>query len=82
MRIKGVARKVDELGRITIPSEYRRMLKINNNDTMNIHIEGKGLVLLPVMIECQLCCNTEDLISISDYVICSECFKTFKDYFN
>lgn len=38
-------RKVDELGRIVIPIEIRKQLKINEGDTLNIVVENQKIIL-------------------------------------
>ncbi|MDZ4610950.1 AbrB/MazE/SpoVT family DNA-binding domain-containing protein [Bacillus cereus] len=45
MKNKGVARKVDELGRIVMPVELRRNLGIVEGTTLDFHIEGENIVL-------------------------------------
>ncbi|UDW00820.1 AbrB/MazE/SpoVT family DNA-binding domain-containing protein [Bacillus cereus] len=45
MKNTGVARKVDELGRIVIPVELRRTLGIVEGTTLDFHIEGENIVL-------------------------------------
>lgn len=38
-------RKVDELGRVVIPIEIRKQLKISEGDTLNIVIENQKIIL-------------------------------------
>ena len=45
MKSTGVVRKIDELGRIVIPKEIRKVLNINSNDDLEIKIENNGIVL-------------------------------------
>ncbi|MEM5669945.1 AbrB/MazE/SpoVT family DNA-binding domain-containing protein [Bacillus cereus] len=45
MKNTGVARKVDELGRVVIPVELRRTLGIVEGTTLDFHIEGENIVL-------------------------------------
>ncbi|MDA2423655.1 AbrB/MazE/SpoVT family DNA-binding domain-containing protein [Bacillus cereus] len=45
MKNTGVARKVDELGRIVIPVELRRTLGIAEGTSLGFHIEGENIVL-------------------------------------
>ncbi|MEW4213421.1 AbrB/MazE/SpoVT family DNA-binding domain-containing protein [Bacillus thuringiensis] len=45
MKNKGVARKVDELGRIVIPVELRRTLGIVEGTTLDFHVERENIVL-------------------------------------
>jgi len=71
-----------KVGRIVIPSEYRRILNVSAGDYLSIHLEGKKVVMVPSAVECQSCSNTDDLITISDFTLCSECFKKIKRYFD
>jgi len=41
----GVTRRIDELGRIVIPKEIRKNLKIRNNDELMININDDNIVL-------------------------------------
>ncbi|MEB9547709.1 AbrB/MazE/SpoVT family DNA-binding domain-containing protein, partial [Bacillus cereus] len=45
MKYTGVARKVDELGRVVIPVELRRTLGITEGIALDFHVDGKNIVL-------------------------------------
>lgn len=45
MKNTGVARKVDELGRVVIPVELRRTLGIVEGTTLDFHVQGENIVL-------------------------------------
>ncbi|WP_144517048.1 AbrB/MazE/SpoVT family DNA-binding domain-containing protein [Bacillus thuringiensis] len=45
MKNTGVARKVDELGRVVIPVELRRPLGIAEGTALDFHVEGENIVL-------------------------------------
>ncbi|MEX5519923.1 AbrB/MazE/SpoVT family DNA-binding domain-containing protein [Bacillus cereus] len=45
MKNTGVARKVDELGRVVIPVELRRTLGIAEGTALGFHVEGGDIVL-------------------------------------
>ena len=48
MRATGIVRRVDDLGRIVIPKEVRRSLKLKEGDALEIFISNEGeLVLKP-----------------------------------
>lgn len=53
MKSTGIVRRIDELGRIVVPIEMRRALDIGERETMEISVEGDGIVLLPR--PCGLC---------------------------
>lgn len=45
MKSTGIVRKVDELGRITLPIELRRSLGLGEKDPVEIFIDGDKIVL-------------------------------------
>ncbi|MED1412838.1 AbrB/MazE/SpoVT family DNA-binding domain-containing protein [Bacillus paramycoides] len=45
MKNTGVARKVDELGRVVIPVELRRTLGIAEGTALDFHVDGENTVL-------------------------------------
>lgn len=45
MKNTGVARKVDELGRVVIPIELRRTLGIAEGTSLDFHVDGENIVL-------------------------------------
>lgn len=45
MKSTGIVRKVDHLGRIVVPKEIRRTLKIHDKDPLEIFVEGDRVVL-------------------------------------
>lgn len=46
MKSTGIVRKIDELGRIVIPKEIRKNLRIRVGDPLEIYIEQDGKVIL------------------------------------
>ena len=45
MEASGIVRRIDELGRIVIPKEIRKNLKIKDNDQIEISIENEKIIL-------------------------------------
>lgn len=41
----GVVRRLDELGRITLPMELRRALDLTDRDSLHIYVEGHRIIL-------------------------------------
>ena len=58
----GLVRKVDELGRMVIPSELRKTLRIDNNDSIEIFTAGKQIILKKYTPGCVLTGRMDDLI--------------------
>ena len=46
MKAVGIVRKVDELGRIVLPIELRRVLGIEIKDALEIFIDEKYIILV------------------------------------
>lgn len=45
MKVAGVVRRIDELGRIVIPKEIRKTLRIKNGENLEIFISNENIVL-------------------------------------
>ena len=48
MKATGIVRRIDELGRIVIPKEIRRVLRIREGDPIEIFTDEDGVVLLKI----------------------------------
>lgn len=46
MRATGIVRRIDELGRVVIPKEIRRTLRIREGDPLEIFTEREGNIIL------------------------------------
>ena len=45
MKTTGIIRRIDDLGRIVIPKELRRNLRIKNGDTLEVFVDVESIVL-------------------------------------
>lgn len=46
MKATGVVRRIDDLGRVVIPKELRKKLRIREGEPIEIFVEGEGEVIL------------------------------------
>lgn len=46
MKATGIVRRIDDLGRVVIPKEIRRTLKIREGDPLEIYTDNEGEVIL------------------------------------
>ena len=46
MKATGIVRRIDELGRVVIPKEIRRTLRIREGDPLEIFTDREGEVIL------------------------------------
>lgn len=73
MKATGIVRKVDELGRIVIPKEIRKVLRIEEKDGLEIYVEEDRIILKKYEPSCIFCGESEGLIDFNDKNICPEC---------
>ncbi|HEX2040808.1 MAG TPA: AbrB/MazE/SpoVT family DNA-binding domain-containing protein [Acidimicrobiales bacterium] len=69
----GIARKVDDLGRIVLPVEMRRLFGIRPGDEMEISVDGGGIQLRKVEVRCVFCDGDDDLRPFRDKRVCAGC---------
>jgi transcriptional pleiotropic regulator of transition state genes len=79
VRSVGTARRIDQLGRVVIPAELRKMLGIRMGDLLDIRVEDDRLVLLKIHPECALCGRVEDLMPSHDKHVCTGCVSELID---
>ncbi|WP_039233388.1 AbrB/MazE/SpoVT family DNA-binding domain-containing protein [Clostridium novyi] len=80
MKSTGVVRKVDQLGRVVLPKELRRILDIIENETsMEIFVEGEQIILKKYQPACIFCGDARDVINYKGKNICRNCLKELKE---
>lgn len=73
MKSTGVVRKIDELGRIVLPSELRRVFGIHEGDQLEISVDGEQIILQKRLDACLFCGSEESLIEFRDRTVCESC---------
>lgn len=73
MKDTGMARKVDDLGRIVLPVELRRLHGIQTGDALEISVDGDAIVLRKLAAGCVFCGRTESLHTFRGRWLCVEC---------
>ena len=72
-RRTGVARKVDQLGRVVLPAEVRRHFDISPGDLIEIAVDSDAILLTKVENRCVFCGGTASLSEFSGKLVCGEC---------
>lgn len=73
MKDTGMARKVDDLGRIVLPVELRRLHGIHTGDALEISVDGDAIVLRKLTLGCVFCGTDQTLSTFRGRWICVEC---------
>jgi transcriptional pleiotropic regulator of transition state genes len=71
----GAARRIDQLGRVVVPVELRRILGLEDGDLLDIRVEGGRLVLDKIVPACVLCGNADRLRERNGRHVCTECVE-------
>src|SRR5687767_14722134 len=75
MNTSGMARKVDDLGRIVLPVEMRRLFGIRAGDSLEIAVDDSGIVLRKQESRCVFCGGDDSLRPHHDKQVCGSCVK-------
>lgn len=73
MKSTGVVRKIDELGRIVLPSELRRVFGIREGDELEISVDGERIILNKRDDVCVFCSAEGQLVSFKGRRVCESC---------
>ena len=73
MKMLGIVRKVDELGRVVIPKEMRDVLNINIKDPVEIFADDEGIVIKKFSASCVFCGNMQKAMLYRGKFVCDEC---------
>lgn len=73
MKSTGVVRKIDELGRIVLPSELRKVFGIREGDELDISVDGERVILQKRQDLCLFCGAAEPKVEHKGRRVCDEC---------
>ena len=79
MKKTGMVRKIDELGRIVIPKELRKVLGLDNFVPLEIFVSDDQVILQKYMPGCIICDSEDDLHKIENKNICKNCLLRLGD---
>jgi transcriptional pleiotropic regulator of transition state genes len=68
-----MARKVDDLGRIVLPVELRRLHGIQTGDALEISVDGDAIVLRKLSPGCVFCGSPDGLSTFRSRAVCGDC---------
>lgn len=71
----GVVRRLDQLGRVVIPIEIRRILDFQEKDPLEIFTEGEQIIFRKYSPHCTLCEEVINLKQIKGKLFCKNCIE-------
>ena len=75
MRSLGIVRKLDQLGRLVIPKETRRVFNLNGRDPVEIFTDGDKIIIKKYNPGCQCCGDMKDVKEYKGIKICKKCLN-------
>lgn len=78
MNKSNFVRKIDELGRIVLPMELRKILDIKEKDSLGIFLDNDGIFIKKEKPSCIFCNSCINLKSFSEKNICQNCINELK----
>ena len=78
MKSKGIVRNIDELGRIVIPKEMRKMIGVSNSDPVEITCDGEAIAIKKYSEVCILCSESGELYEVNGKKLCRDCIQKIK----
>jgi len=80
MKATGMIRSLDQLGRIVIPIELRRVLDIEIGDGLEFYSDEDTIVLKKYEPACIFCNNAKDIKVYRGKNVCGECYSELKKF--
>jgi transcriptional pleiotropic regulator of transition state genes len=69
----GILRHIDELGRIVIPIDIRKRLRLVEKDALEVTVDGEAIVLTKPTATCIFCGASDELERYRDRAVCRGC---------
>ncbi|MBQ8993081.1 MAG: AbrB/MazE/SpoVT family DNA-binding domain-containing protein [Turicibacter sp.] len=71
-------RRLDFLGRISIPKEYRRVLGWGDGSRLNMMIDGDKVILTKNDVRCSMCGSLDEVKEVKCVRVCKSCIEEIK----
>jgi transcriptional pleiotropic regulator of transition state genes len=79
MKATGIVRRVDELGRVVIPIELRRVFGIEEKDGLEIYTDNDQIVLRKYEPACMFCGSAVEVTTFKGKNVCKECMTAMSE---
>lgn len=79
MKSTGIVRRIDNLGRVVLPIELRRIFDIDKEDPVEIFVDDNYIMLKKYQPACIFCNDAKDVINFKGKNICQKCLAEMRD---
>lgn len=80
MKSTGVVRKMDDLGRVVLPIEIRKLMDINEKDAVEIFTDGDKIILRKYQPACLFCGEADSLVIFEEKKLCKSCIRKLQSF--
>ena len=79
MKSTGIVRRIDNLGRVVLPNELRRLFDIEKEDPVEIFVDDNYIMLKKYQPACIFCNDAKDVVNFRGKNICQSCLAEMKE---
>lgn len=80
MKTTGIVRKIDNLGRIVVPKEIRKVHGWTVGTTMEFYVTEEGMAFKPFVAQCAACRGSmKELVQVKNIHVCKDCLSEVKE---
>ena len=75
MKPIGAVKSIDNLNRILLPKQLRKMMSIQTGDQFEIFVDNDSIILKKYEPTCMFCSSTDDVVEFKGKGICRNCLQ-------
>ncbi len=79
MKATGIVRRIDDLGRIVLPIELRKVMDLSTRDEVEIFMEDDCIILKKYHPACIFCGEAQDVTYFHGKLICRSCLHELEN---
>ena len=74
----GITRRIDDLGRVVIPAETRRLFNIGEGDHLAFSVDGDSILIRKLVASCTFCGTSTTVAPFRGKGLCQSCSKEIR----
>lgn len=78
MKATGIVRPIDDLGRIVLPMELRKVMDIKKKDSLEIYVDSDKIILQKHQPSCIFCKSLDNIRDFKGKNVCANCAEELK----
>ena len=79
MKSTGIVRRIDELGRVVLPVDMRRVLGLEIRDPVAVFVNEDAIIIRKHQPSCIFCGSEKGIELFRNKPLCSECRRQLRD---